>query len=106
MSKNIFIEREDSSIIDFNSYFDFLKGQIFNKYSLEESINEALTFAENNSYPFIKIKIEGIFLYDDSASGEHFTDINLLIDDGQKSTIDKIDVKGNTSTKDYVITRN
>lgn len=102
---NIFIERKDSSLIDFNSYFDFLKGQIFNKYSLEESINEALTFAENNSYPFIKIKIEGIFLYDDSASGDHFTDINLLIDNGQKSTIDKIEVKGNTSTKDYVITR-
>lgn len=102
---NIFIEREDSSLIDFNSYFDFLKGQIFNKYSLEESINEALTFAENNSYPFIKIKIEGLDFYNDSSSEDHFVDINLLIDNGQKSAIDKIEVKGNTSTKDYVITR-
>lgn len=102
---NIFIEGNDSSVADFNSYFDFLRGQIFNKYSLEESINEALTFAENNAYPFTKIKIEGIFLYDDSASGDHFADINLMIDNGQKSTIDKIEVKGNSSTKDYVIKR-
>jgi len=102
---NIFIEREDSSLIDFDSYFDFMKEQIFNKYSLEESINEALTFAENNSYPFIKIIIEGIFFYDDSSSGEHLADIHLLINNGKKSSIDKIEVKGNTSTKDYVITR-
>lgn len=102
---NIFIDRRDSSSFNFNKYFDFLKGQVFNKYSLEESINEALTFAENNSYPFIKIKIEGIGFYDDSSSEDHLADINLLIDNGQKSSIDKIEVNGNTSTKDYVITR-
>jgi outer membrane protein insertion porin family len=44
-------------------------------------------------------------LYDDSTNDDHLANIYLSLDEGNKSTIDKIEVTGNTSTKDYVIVR-
>ena len=90
----------DSRIIN---AFDFQQGHIFNKYDLEESISETLTYLENNGYPFAKIEIASI---DFQKNGdENVADIYLDIKKERRSTIDKIEVTGNTSTKDYVITR-
>jgi len=90
----------DSRIIN---TFNFQQGHIFNKYDLEESISETLTYLENNGYPFAKIEIESIDFEKDSE--ENLADIHLDIKKGRRSAIDKIEVTGNTSTKDYVITR-
>lgn len=85
--------------------FDFLDGRIFNKFDLEENIGNILTFYENTGYPFIRIIIESIHFYSDSSSGNSYADISLTIDRGSKNNIDKIEIAGNTKTKDYVITR-
>ncbi len=85
--------------------FEYMHGQIFNKFELEDDITNALTFYENNGYPFAKIVISSIYFYTDSVSKEFDADVYLQFKKGIYSKIDKIEIEGNKSTKDYVITR-
>ena len=104
--ENIYFALADSSgIKKINQDFNFLKGQIFNKYDIEESISGILTDLENNGYPFGYFQITSVYLYDDSAGSEHLADLYIRFDEGRKSKIDKVQINGNTSTKDYVIIR-
>jgi outer membrane protein insertion porin family len=104
--KNIYFDGTDSTTdISIFKQFDYLKGQIFNKKEIELSIEQLLTGFENSGYPFAKIQISSVNVYNDSASEESFADIYLKIISGKENKIDKVDVRGNTSTKDYVIFR-
>ncbi|HEY6625872.1 MAG TPA: BamA/TamA family outer membrane protein, partial [Ignavibacteriaceae bacterium] len=75
------------------------------RYEIETSISSLLTDFENRGFPFAAVKIQSVHLYDDSVSKDHYADIYLTLEEGRKSRIDKIEVNGNTSTKDYVVTR-
>jgi outer membrane protein insertion porin family len=104
--QNIFITSDDSASIDqLQNRFDFLESQVFNEYQLEEIISDVLSEYENKGHPFIKISIQSIQFYDDSISGNHLADVKMNIRRGEKRSIDKIEIRGNTSTKDYVIIR-
>lgn len=104
--KEVFVTGSDSGDSPrMLNLFDFHKGQILNKYKLEADISEALTYYEDNGFPFTRIIITSIHFQKDSLSGENFADIYLDIQKGNRSTIDKVEIKGNTSTKDYVIVR-
>ena len=72
---------------------------------LEESISSALTYYENNGSPFSKIIISSLKFSDDTTEDKYYVDLTLTIDKGKKSTIDKIEIDGNTKTKDNVIIR-
>ncbi len=85
--------------------FEYLHGQIFNKFELENDISNALIFYENNGYPFAKIVVSSIYFYTDTVSKEYNADVYLKFNKGIYSKIDKIEIDGNKSTKDYVITR-
>ncbi len=87
------------------SSFNYLKGEIFNLYEIENIIDNLLSDLENEGFPFASVKIQSVYFYDDSTGDDHLADIYLSLNDGNKSTIDKIEVTGNTSTKDYVIVR-
>ena len=101
--RKININGADSTDRKITNTFNFQQGHIFDKYDLEESISETLTYLENHGYPFAKIEIASIDFEKDND--ENVADIYLNIKKERKSTIDKIEVTGNTSTKDYVITR-
>ena len=104
--KNLFFSSSDSlNIENYLSSFDYLKGEIFNRYEIESIIGELLKNLENQGFPFAKITIRSVYLYDDSTSEDHLADLNLKLEEGRKSRIDKIEVVGNNSTKDYVIIR-
>lgn len=104
--KELFFKASDSlKIDDFISSLNYLKGEIFNRYEIETSISSLLTDFENRGFPFAAVKIQSVHLYDDSVSKDHFADIYLALEEGRQSRIDKIEVSGNTSTKDYVIVR-
>ena len=103
---NIFFSSVDSANIDKYFFsFDYLKGEIFNQYEIVSLINNILTDLENEGFPFAAIKIQSVFLYNDSTDDDNLADLYLVLSEGKKSTIDKIEVAGNTSTKDYVVTR-
>jgi outer membrane protein insertion porin family len=87
------------------SSFNYLKGEVFNRYEIETSINSLLSELENRGFPFAAVKIQSVYFYDDSLNDEHFADLNFKLTKGLKSKIDKIEVTGNSSTKDYVIIR-
>ncbi len=86
--------------------FDFLNGQIYSSDDIKSTIMDALTYYENNGYPFAKILVASVYFYQDSSSKDYLADIDIKIDKGNaKSKIDKIEIVGNTKTKDYVILR-
>ena len=85
--------------------FEYMQGQIFNKFELEDDISNALTFYEDNGYPFAKIIVSSIYFYTDSSSKGYNAEVYLKFNNGVQSKIDKIEITGNKSTKDYVITR-
>ncbi|MDZ7623528.1 MAG: POTRA domain-containing protein [Ignavibacteriaceae bacterium] len=104
--KELFFKASDSvNIDDFISSLNYLRGEIFNRYEIETSISSLLTDFENRGFPFAAVKIQSVHFYDDSVSEDHYADIYLALEEGRKSRIDKIEVSGNTSTKDYVVTR-
>jgi outer membrane protein assembly factor BamA len=104
--KELFFKISDSvNVDDFISSLNYLKGEIFNRFEIETSISSLLTDFENQGFPFAAVKIQSVHFYDDSISNAHYADIYLTLEEGRKSRIDKIEVNGNTSTKDYVITR-
>ncbi len=100
-----FINASSSDSVDVIPSFNYLKGEIFSRNNLEESISSALTFYENSGNPFSKVIISSINFYKDSTEGKYFADLTLTLDKGKESSIDKIEIEGNTKTKDYVITR-
>jgi len=103
---NIFFSSADSLNVEkFISSFNYLKGEIFNQNEIVSLINNLLTDLENEGFPFAALKIQSVYLYADSTGDDNLADLYLSLDEGKKSTIDKIEVTGNTSTKDYVVTR-
>ncbi len=100
------IETDDSTYL--NKYYErfrFFEDQVFDKNNLEQSIDEILVEFENIGYPFAIVKINSVQFLDDSSEGKRLVNINLKVESGNISKIDKIDITGNTSTKDYVIIR-
>ena len=104
--KDLFFTASDSIRIEgFISSLNYLKGEIFNRYEIETSISSLLIDYENRGFPFAAVKIQSVDFYDDSVNNDHYADIYFALEEGRKSRIDKIEVNGNTSTKDYVIIR-
>jgi len=103
---NIYLDGIDTtSDMNIVKQFDYLKSQVFNKQEIELNIEELLTWFENSGYPFAKIKITSVNVYQDSVSKENFADLYLNIIGGEVNKIDKVEIRGNSSTKDYVIVR-
>lgn len=92
----------DQYLID---QFEFLKGQVFNKYEIEYNIEQLLIDYENSGYPFAKVIITSVDVYADTINDENLADLYLKIESGKENRIDKIEIRGNTSTKDNVILR-
>ena len=104
--KEIEISSSDSvDINEFKTSLEYLRGEIFNRFEIEASISNLLTDFENRGFPFAAVKIQSVYFYDDSISNEHYADLYITLEEGRQSKIDKIEVTGNTSTKDYVIIR-
>ncbi len=100
-----FIENDSSNTNEIEKNIKALKGEIFNKYEIEENISSILSRLENEGYPFSRITINSAYFYYDSTDNENYVDLHLNLDKLVMSKIDKIEINGNTNTKSYVITR-
>jgi outer membrane protein insertion porin family len=102
----IFIEGVDSAEIKLLlENFEFIIGSTYLEEQLEESIKSILSYYEENSYPFAKIIISSIALIQDSIERQNSVNISMRVDKNIECKIDNIEVKGNTTTKDYIIIR-
>jgi len=100
-----FTSNDSLQLKTFLPVFQFLQGQVFDKNEIEEYINDALTRLENNGHPFAVFTITSVHFYYDSTEDKNFTDLYIKLNTGNESKIDKIEVQGNESTRDYVVIR-
>ncbi|MEJ2195228.1 MAG: POTRA domain-containing protein [Ignavibacteriaceae bacterium] len=104
--RNVVVTSNDSlRLKPFIPIFKYLQGQIFNQTTLKDYIIDALTKLENTGNPFAVFSISTIHFYYDSTDENHYADIYLNLETGLTSNIDKVEVQGSSSTKDYVIVR-
>ncbi|MFC2102811.1 outer membrane protein assembly factor [Bacteroidota bacterium] len=104
--KNVYLSGTDSLHLQtILPLLEYLESQVFNKYEIEQSVNEILLNHENEGYPFSVITITSVYLYYDSTDEKNYTDLYLQFEPGPESRIDKVEVRGNESTEDYVIIR-
>ncbi|MHB8579772.1 MAG: BamA/OMP85 family outer membrane protein [Ignavibacteriaceae bacterium] len=104
--KKIFLTGLDtSSDNNIFSSFNFLENHIYSKSNLEENIISALSYFQNNGYPFAKIIISSIYFYSDSTKKDYFADIHITVNKERFCRIDKIEIAGNNKTQSYVIQR-
>jgi outer membrane protein insertion porin family len=75
-------------------------GSIYNAEALEKSVEEMQIEASRRGYAFAVVKPRG-----DRDFQSHTVSIVFAIDEGPRTYIERINVRGNTRTRDYVIRR-
>jgi outer membrane protein insertion porin family len=82
------------------SYLRMGVGSVYNAEALEKSVEDITVEASRRGYAFATVRPQG-----DRNFENHTVAITLLIDEGQRTYIERINVRGNTRTRDYVIRR-
>ncbi|MDR6302434.1 outer membrane protein insertion porin family [Nitrobacter vulgaris] len=95
----------ESSIptFDGNSMRSFSRvnvGSLYNAEALEKSVEEMQVEASRRGYAFAVVRPRG-----DRNFDAHTVSIVFAIDEGPRTYIERINVRGNTRTRDYVIRR-
>jgi outer membrane protein insertion porin family len=75
-------------------------GAVYNAEALEKSVEEMQIEASRRGYAFAIVRPRG-----DRNFDNHTVTITYAIDDGPRTYIERINVRGNTRTRDYVIRR-
>jgi outer membrane protein insertion porin family len=75
-------------------------GSLYNAEALEKSVEEMQIEASRRGYAFAVVKPRG-----DRNFEAHTVSITFAIDEGPRVYIERINIKGNTRTRDYVIRR-
>jgi outer membrane protein insertion porin family len=75
-------------------------GSLYNAEALEKSVEEMQIEASRRGYAFAIVKPRG-----DRNFEAHTVSITFAIDEGPRTYIERINIKGNTRTRDYVIRR-
>jgi outer membrane protein insertion porin family len=91
------------STLDGNSLSSFSRvsvGSLYNAEALEKSVEEMQIEASRRGYAFAIVRPRG-----DRNFEAHTVSIVYSIDEGPRTYIERINVRGNTRTRDYVIRR-
>lgn len=95
----------DSSIpdIDVQSLYRLVKmkkGRVFNSTLVERTIEDITIELTSHGYAFVEVQPRGDRDYSNSTIS-----ITLLVDEGPRVYVERIEIQGNTKTRDYVIRR-
>jgi len=82
------------------SYSRVSVGSVYNAESLEKSVEEMQVETSRRGYAFAVVRPRGERNFEN-----HTVAITFAIDEGPRTYIERIDVRGNTRTRDYVIRR-
>jgi outer membrane protein insertion porin family len=91
------------STLDGNALRSFSRvnvGSLYNAEALEKSVEEMQIEASRRGYAFAIVRPRG-----DRNFEAHTVSITFAIDEGPRTYIERINVRGNTRTRDYVIRR-
>ena len=89
--------------LDGNSLSSFSRvyvGSLYNAEALEKSVEEMQIEASRRGYAFAIVRPRG-----DRNFEAHTVSITFAIDEGPRTYIERINIRGNTRTRDYVIRR-
>jgi outer membrane protein insertion porin family len=89
--------------LDGNSLRSFSRvgvGSVYNAEALEKSVEEMQIEASRRGYAFATVRPRG-----DRNFEAHTVSIVFAIDEGARTYIERINIRGNTRTRDYVIRR-
>ncbi|QPF82029.1 outer membrane protein assembly factor BamA [Bradyrhizobium genosp. L] len=75
-------------------------GSLYNAEALEKSVEEMQIEASRRGYAFAVVRPRG-----DRNFDNHTVSITFAIDEGPRTYIERINIRGNTRTRDYVIRR-
>jgi len=85
---------------DLRSFSRVDVGSLYNAEALEKSVEEMQIEASRRGYAFAVVRPRG-----DRNFDNHTVSITFAIDEGPRTYIERINVRGNTRTRDYVIRR-
>jgi outer membrane protein insertion porin family len=89
--------------LDGNSLRSFSRvsvGSVYNAEALEKSVEEMQIEASRRGYAFASVRPRG-----DRNFEAHTVSIVFAVDEGARTYIERINIRGNTRTRDYVIRR-
>jgi outer membrane protein insertion porin family len=75
-------------------------GSVYNAEAIEKSVEEMTIEMSKRGYPFAQIRPRG-----DRDDANHRIGVIYVIEQGSRGYIERINVRGNTRTRDYVIRR-
>jgi outer membrane protein insertion porin family len=75
-------------------------GSVYNAEAVEKSVEEMTIEASRRGYAFASVRPRG-----DRDAGTRTVNLVYVIEEGQRAYIERINVRGNTRTRDYVIRR-
>lgn len=76
------------------------QGSVYNGEKLEKSVEEMTIEASRRGFAFVQVRPRG-----DRNFENHTVDIVVVVDQGPRVYIERINVRGNSRTRDYVIRR-
>src|SRR3954466_3775986 len=82
------------------SYSRINVGNLYNEEALEKSVEEMQIEASRRGYAFAVVRPRG-----DRNFEQHTVSITFAVDEGPRTYIERINIRGNTRTRDYVIRR-
>jgi outer membrane protein insertion porin family len=75
-------------------------GRVYNADAIEKSVEEATIEVARRGYPFAAVRPRG-----ERNVANRTVDVTFVVDEGQRSYVERINIRGNTRTRDYVIRR-
>jgi outer membrane protein insertion porin family len=75
-------------------------GRVYNADAIEKSVEDTTIDVARRGYPFAAVRPRG-----ERNADTHTVNIVFVVDEGPHTYIERINIKGNTRTRDYVIRR-
>ncbi len=76
------------------------EGRIFSATEVEQSLEEITLYLAANGYPFVQVRPRLARDYDTQTIA-----VDYIVDEGRRTYVGRIEIRGNTRTRDYVIRR-
>jgi outer membrane protein insertion porin family len=75
-------------------------GRVYNADAIEKSVEEATIEVARRGYPFAAVRPRG-----ERNIANRTVDVTFVVEEGSRSYVERINIRGNTRTRDYVIRR-
>ena len=76
------------------------QGKVYNADAIEKSVEDATVEVARRGYPFAVVRPRG-----ERNIAARTVDVTFVVEEGRRAYIERINIRGNTRTRDYVIRR-